>query len=189
MSDETLSRETLESLAQMHVANPQNEDAFEELFRRLRTLVYWRVRAKLPHHAKDEAYDVVQEVFRHLLQNIDKADPSRPFLPWFQTLADHIALDYSRRLAARPTTISVESAPPDAIAKLLAEEMMNEDQIKTRLHRLMGAFPSDDERLFAVELCKGNLPFLQICGLCNFKKTKGYELAKKIRRILFEQDY
>jgi len=46
MSDETLSREPLESLAKMHIADPQSQSAFEELFRRLRMLAYWRVRAK-----------------------------------------------------------------------------------------------------------------------------------------------
>lgn len=83
--------------------------AFESLIRcyqdRVHALV-WRLT-----YDAELARDLTQEVFLHLWERLDRYDPSRPFTPWFMTLATHYTLN-ARAKARLRRTASLDAPPP-----------------------------------------------------------------------------
>jgi RNA polymerase sigma-70 factor (ECF subfamily) len=57
------------------------------------------------------ARDITQDVFLRLYERLDRYDPSRPFGPWFMTLATNYALN-ARAKARTRATLSLDAPPP-----------------------------------------------------------------------------
>lgn len=53
-----------------------------------------------------EAEDVTQEIFVQLYRKLGRYDTSRPFEPWFWTLASNVCRNYVRRRVPQPFDIS-----------------------------------------------------------------------------------
>ncbi len=58
-----------------------------------------------------DARDLVQEAFTHVLRHIDKFDPSRPFQPWLNRILKNIFID-SMRKYDRKHTVSMDGPSP-----------------------------------------------------------------------------
>lgn len=83
--------------------------AFEALIRCYQDRVHalaWRLT-----YDKELSRDVTQEVFVHLWERIARYDQSRPFTPWFMTLATNYALN-ARAKARLRKTASLDAPPP-----------------------------------------------------------------------------
>ena len=94
-----------------------HREAFRLLVDSLAKLTFnlaWR----LTYNSAD-AEDLTQEIFLRLHRNLDKYDPSLPFMPWFRTLATNICLNHlKRRRVTRAASLDahegMEVAGPDA---------------------------------------------------------------------------
>ncbi len=87
---------------------------------------------RMSHHAAD-AEDLTQEILMRLFQNLERYDPTQPFLPWFRTVAANCTINWrSRRSNRRGTSLDPARAPgvedrepdtglPQAIADLPPE--------------------------------------------------------------------
>lgn len=75
-------------------------DAFEELVRRLQRRVYGFAYQHL--HDPHEAHDLAQEIFVKLYRNLSRYDATRPFEPWFWTLAANTSINYRRKRVPLP---------------------------------------------------------------------------------------
>jgi RNA polymerase sigma-70 factor (ECF subfamily) len=91
--------------------------AFEELFRRHEPQAYafFLKRTGSP----DRAEDLYQELFLRIHRARHAYDPSRPFLPWFFQIAQHLLVDDARRafrereVPLDPCDIRCEAADPE----------------------------------------------------------------------------
>lgn len=89
--------ETDEALAK--AAQQGSKPAFDHLVRRHKDRIY-RLTRRYTGQA-DDAYDVLQDSFIAAWSALDRYDPSRPFLPWLQTIALNKCRDFARRGAVR----------------------------------------------------------------------------------------
>jgi RNA polymerase sigma-70 factor (ECF subfamily) len=72
-----------------------HRDAFRSLLDSLARFTFniaWRMTSN-----SADADDLTQEIFLRLHRNLDKYDPSLPFLPWFRTLATNVCLNHLKR--------------------------------------------------------------------------------------------
>lgn len=83
--------------------------AFEQLVRVYQDRVHalaWRLT-----YDAELARDVTQEVFLHLYERLDRWDPTRPFTPWFMTMATNYTLN-ARAKARLRRTASLDAPAP-----------------------------------------------------------------------------
>lgn len=87
-------------------------------------------------HDPSEAQDLAQEVFLRLHRNLARYDATRPFEPWFWTLAGRAALNYGRRRVPAPEEAPLGLAAP-ATGDGGLSEALAELEPQTRLPLLM----------------------------------------------------
>ena len=123
-----------------HVQQGQHEDWFGLLVERYQA----RIRAMVAHYIinRDDAYDIMQDVFLEAYRHIQRFDANQDFLPWLRALCRHRILNYFR---AQKTHYA-------AIQKL----------IQTTLEQELGNGASSDDgtdeaRLAALKRCTGKL--------------------------------
>lgn len=83
--------------------------AFEGLVRAFQDRVHalvWRLT-----YDAELSRDVTQEVFLHLYERLDRYDPSRPFAPWFMTMATNYTLN-ARAKARLRRAASLDAPAP-----------------------------------------------------------------------------
>jgi len=98
----------------------RDENAFAELFRRHRDLVYAVCMGRLRHH--QDAEDLTQETFRRVAVSIDHWDSARPLEPWLVRIARNrcrtflsrrrqevTGADWSERSTATPAIRSIHA--------------------------------------------------------------------------------
>lgn len=87
---------TSEDLALVRAARGGDRPAFEELYRRYARMVHGIVLARVP---RDEADDIVQEVFIAVMRRIPSLRDDGSFGGWLATIARNQAHDFHRRSA------------------------------------------------------------------------------------------
>jgi RNA polymerase sigma-70 factor (ECF subfamily) len=84
--------------------------ALDELFRRYREPAY-QIAYRLLGNAED-ALDVVQEAFIHVMRGVEGFRGQASFKTWFYRIVTHAALDFRRARSVRQTaSLDTESAP------------------------------------------------------------------------------
>jgi RNA polymerase sigma-70 factor (ECF subfamily) len=89
-SESALPDETLAASAQRG-----DRAAFDELMRRHKDVVYRFVRRYVGN--SDDAYDILQETFIAIWENLQRFDVTRSFTAWSRTIALNKCRDFSRR--------------------------------------------------------------------------------------------
>ena len=102
-------------------------------------------------HSREEAQDIAQEIFLHLLEVLERYDPERPFKPWLFRVATNFILNYLKR--RRINAVSVESlrrsgeegSRPVELPGLAPEagEHIELSEKYEALHEAMAALPPD----------------------------------------------
>lgn len=72
----------------------REQEAFSLLFSRHESLLYRLCYSYLRN--KEDALDVMQEIYFKVFKNIDSFDEERSFLPWLKKIAVHSCLNYQR---------------------------------------------------------------------------------------------
>lgn len=94
--------------------------AFEEFYRRLSPLVHGIVLARVP---RDEAEDIVQEVFLTAYEKLDTLRDRNAVAPWIARIARNRSAEYHRR--ARPTVELTEDLGQNGHLKNEAGEILD----------------------------------------------------------------
>jgi RNA polymerase sigma-70 factor (ECF subfamily) len=126
------SPESDEELARL--ARQGDKRAFEALVRRYKDRLYRLIRhyTGLP----DDAYDILQDSFIAAWGALSRYDPSRPFLPWLQTIALNKCRDFARRGSVRRAFLKVFSSAPALVPEPSEEEADADSALADRLNRL-----------------------------------------------------
>lgn len=76
----------------------QVQSGQRDLFGVLVERYYARIRAMVAHYVvnRDDAYDIMQDVFLEAYHHIDRFETDRDFLPWLRSLCRHRILNYFR---------------------------------------------------------------------------------------------
>ncbi len=120
--------------------------AFEALVDRHKEMLYRLVRRYLGN--ADDAYDLLQETFIAVWENLHRYDPKRSFAAWTRTIALNKCRDFSRKqrfrlwisqlFAAEPTTVTPS---PAQVADLAELETENQYRLR-RLSEAIAALPA-----------------------------------------------
>ena len=135
------SRDSDESL----VAKAREGDyrAFELLFERHRTLVYRFVYQMAPR--RDDAEDIVQEVFVRAYQNLHRYRDEAKFTTWLLRIATNLGTDRARMLNRRQTLEQKEAA--GALTWMTVGDKedpvdnLQQEELKEVLRRAISALP------------------------------------------------
>lgn len=117
--------------------------AFELLFERHRTLVYRFVYQMAPR--RDDAEDIVQEVFVRAYQNLHRYRDEAKFTTWLLRIATNLGTDRARMMNRRQTLEQKEAA--GALTWMTVGERedpvenLHQEQMKEILRRALGALP------------------------------------------------
>lgn len=135
------------------LARRGNEDAFRRLYRELYDPVNRYVQRRVPH--REDAEDLVSQVFQRFLQRLDGFDPARgSVMTWVVTMARSAVIDHHRR--SRPQGQNV-----DALAEVLAgsqpdalQHLVRDEELHT-VYRLLSRQPADIREMFALRYGQG----------------------------------
>ncbi len=127
------------------VRNARNGDfsAFEVLFERHRALVYRFVYQMAPR--RDDAEDIVQEVFVRAFQNLHRYRDEAKFTTWLLRIATNLGTDRARMFRRRQSLEQKEAA--GALTWMTVGntedpiENLQREQLKSILRRAIGALP------------------------------------------------
>jgi len=109
-ADETTVRETERDAALVDRLKAGDAKALDDLFRRHRDAAYGIAYRLLG--ARDDALDVVQESFIHVMRGIDGFRGQSSFRTWLYRIVTHAALDYRRYRSHRQSdSLDAENAP------------------------------------------------------------------------------
>jgi len=127
-------------------AQQGDRNAFETLIGRHKDALYRFVRRYLGN--SDDAYDLLQDTFISVWENLPRYDPKRSFLAWARTIALNKCRDFSRRqrfrqwasqlFAAEPAT---ETPSPAELADLGEADAREETRLR-RLDEAIAALPA-----------------------------------------------
>jgi RNA polymerase sigma-70 factor, ECF subfamily len=104
------------------------------------------------------ARDVSQDVFLQLYRRLSRYDPTRPFMPWFMTLATHCCINSlklkrnRRRKVLSELSRSAEDAAPElAVSREPAPlEQIQSSERGQRLRALVAALPENYSSIVAL---------------------------------------
>jgi RNA polymerase sigma factor (sigma-70 family) len=126
-------------------AQQGDRQAFETLIGRHKDALYRLVRRYLGN--SDDAYDLLQDTFISVWENLHRYDPKRSFVAWARTIALNKCRDFSRRrrfrqwvsqlFAAEPTA---ETLSPAELADLGEAEAREGNRLR-RLDEAIAALP------------------------------------------------
>lgn len=126
-------------------AQQGDHQAFDTLIGRHKELLYRLVRGYLGN--SDDAYDLLQEAFISVWENLHRYDPERSFYAWARTIALNKCRDFSRRRRFRrwieqlfAAEASKQPLSPEAEADL-AEFKSQEDNRLRRLDEAIAMLP------------------------------------------------
>ncbi len=137
----TLPDEILASRAQQG-----DRQAFESLIGRHKEVLYRLVRRYLGN--SDDAYDILQDTFISVWENLHRYDPKRSFVAWTRTMALNKCRDFSRRRRFRLWVLqlfaaeSSTEAPSPADSAALAEVESEKEKRLQRLDQAIAALPA-----------------------------------------------
>ncbi|MEN8904584.1 MAG: sigma-70 family RNA polymerase sigma factor [Clostridiales bacterium] len=162
-----------------------NEQAFEELVRRYKKLVYSVVYNVL--YNKKEVFDVSQEVFIKVYKNLDKYNPEYKFSTWIVKISTNLCLDINRK-----KKIDVQSI--EEIEFSIGDFNTPEDQFikreqKLQLDKMIESLP-EKYRTLIILFHKNNLSYDEITKIINkpmsIVKNRIYRARIMLRDKLYE---
>ena len=126
--------------------------AFRQLYRELSGPVLRYLSSKL--RSQQEAEDVASEVFRKLIGNMDRFEPSRGSLQgWVMTMTRHALIDHVRRARPTETLESVADmladAQPDSLSRII------EDEEARFAHGILRRYPAEVQEMFSLHFAHG----------------------------------
>ncbi|MEL7566127.1 MAG: RNA polymerase sigma factor [Dehalobacterium sp.] len=107
----------------------REQEAFSLLFSRHDSFLYHLCYSYLGN--KEDALDVIQEIYFKVFKNIDSFDEERSFLPWLKKIAVHTCLNYKRDMGKRQhLSLDFEDEMNGSFyEKFVAEEDVEEEVI------------------------------------------------------------
>lgn len=163
----------------------------DEIYRKIirnRTVIMAVIVAMIPNF--NDAEDVFQDTIMEIIQNKDRYDSTRPFLPW----AKGIARNMARRYYVRRTRVEEPVTPEtlDILADVVVEDSEEEYWTKAmeRLHICMGRLSSRNRKLLLLRYgknLKGNSLAHEV-GLSDKSiRTTLFRLREFLRKCIEEE--
>lgn len=182
--------EEVEALIQKH--RDGDAQAFEELVNMYTKQVYAFVYRSIAD--KNDASDIVQEVFLKVWRHLDSFDTTLPFKPWLFAIARRTTIDWLRK--RRSVTFSdlsfdeendgsFEANLPDP--EPLPDELFTHKELAVELEAALAKLPPDDSMIVLLHL-HDELTFEEIAGVMqkpmNTVKSQYRRALIKLRKIL-----
>jgi RNA polymerase sigma-70 factor (ECF subfamily) len=145
-------------IAQARAGDPK---AFEIILRTYQQRIY--ALAYRVVYDKELARDITQDVFLRLYQRMDRYDPSRPFEPWFFTLATHYTLNARQKALLRRTqsldapfkgTGDARPEPEDTTGQAPSSEAAD-SEARAAIHQAIRELPDKYSGIVALHYLEG----------------------------------
>ncbi len=107
------------------------EKAFDRIWRLYHKRILYFVRQRHP----SEAEDLVQEVFIKVFRNLDRFDPSRPFVTWVFTIARNHCINQA---ALKKPEIRSSGVPEDGDGRFIDPDTPESMLIESERNRIIG---------------------------------------------------
>lgn len=114
-----------------------NQEAFGELVRRYKNLVY-SVVLRMVNQTED-ANDLAQEVFLKIYRNLEKYSPSYQFSTWVIRIATNTVIDFRRK--KRLDAVSMDEMVVEVAGGDNPEEVLGKKENKKRLEEAISSLP------------------------------------------------
>ncbi|MEN6407401.1 MAG: sigma-70 family RNA polymerase sigma factor [Thermoguttaceae bacterium] len=154
---------------------------FDERFVACQDHLFGYIASLLPR--RDDVNEVFQETNLKLLQNWDKYDPSRPFLPWAFTIALNEVRSFVRRGNRKGGMLSDEM-----LTAVSEEQFRSARQIDESLNHLsecLGKLTAEKRALLR-ECYAGDQPIRAIAAGKHISADSLYKQLERLRRALLE---
>lgn len=141
-----------------------DEEAFAELFRKYKSLVYKT--AYLMLDDADEAEDVLQEVFVKVHRSLSTFKPSKgAFTSWLCRITANHCLNWRRKRRLLSLPLSLDVLPPSSYLPSPESQMETNDEEET-VRRVVSRL-SDKQRAVVILRYYNELPYAEIAQILN----------------------
>lgn len=164
--------------------------AWETLVRRYEARVY-NFSLRLTGN-RDDAMDLMQEVFLGVYRNLERFRGESQFSSWLFRIAHNKAIDMARRRNASPVQdIDVEELPELGSANSSPLSLLMSEQSNANVQALLAMLSAEQRLLVELKVFQG-MTFDEIAELqdisANTAKTRFYSALKKLRVMLENSD-
>lgn len=164
--------------------------AWETLVRRYEARVY-NFSLRLTGN-RDDAMDLMQEVFLGVYRNLERFRGESQFSSWLFRIAHNKAIDMARRRNASPVQdIDVEELPEPGSANSSPLSLLMSEQSNANVQALLAMLSAEQRLLVELKVFQG-MTFDEIAELqdisANTAKTRFYSALKKLRVMLENSD-
>lgn len=164
--------------------------AWETLVRRYEARVY-NFSLRLTGN-RDDAMDLMQEVFLGVYRNLERFRGESQFSSWLFRIAHNKAIDMARRRNASPVQdIDVEELPELGSANSSPLSLLMSEQSNANVQALLAMLSAELRLLVELKVFQG-MTFDEIAELqdisANTAKTRFYSALKKLRVMLENSD-
>lgn len=164
--------------------------AWEALVRRYEARVY-NFSLRLTGN-RDDAMDLMQEVFLGVYRNLERFRGESQFSSWLFRIAHNKAIDMARRRNASPVQdIDVEELPEPGSANSSPLCLLMSEQSNANVQALLVMLSAEQRLLVELKVFQG-MTFDEIAELqvisANTAKTRFYSALKKLRVMLENSD-
>jgi len=164
--------------------------AWETLVRRYEARVY-NFSLRLTGN-RDDAMDLMQEVFLGVYRNLERFRGESQFSSWLFRIAHNKAIDMARRRNASPVQdMDVEELPEPGSANSSPLSLLMSEQSNATVQALLAMLSAEQRLLVELKVFQG-MTFDEIAELqdisANTAKTRFYSALKKLRVMLENSD-
>jgi RNA polymerase sigma-70 factor (ECF subfamily) len=164
--------------------------AWETLVRRYEARVY-NFSLRLTGN-RDDAMDLMQEVFLGVYRNLESFRGESQFSSWLFRIAHNKAIDMARRRNASPVQdMDVEELPEPGSANSSPLSLLMSEQSNATVQALLAMLSAEQRLLVELKVFQG-MTFDEIAELqdisANTAKTRFYSALKKLRVMLENSD-
>jgi RNA polymerase sigma-70 factor (ECF subfamily) len=164
--------------------------AWETLVRRYEARVY-NFSLRLTGN-RDDAMDLMQEVFLGVYRNLERFRGESQFSSWLFRIAHNKAIDMARRRNASPVQdVDVEELPEPGSANSSPLSLLMSEQSNATVQALLAMLSAEQRLLVELKVFQG-MTFDEIAELqdisANTAKTRFYSALKKLRVMLENSD-
>lgn len=170
-----------------------DKDALNELYKRHEKYVY-----TLCYHYtnnKEDALDLVQEIFIKVLKNIKTFDEKKPFIPWLKRITIHTCLNYKRDKKVAVSLDQIITDRGDSLKDAIASQFNLEKFVifkeTTKTIRNCIRSLEDIYRMPLILRHEENMTYEEIAKLLDLPlgtlKVNLYRGRKKLQKLLIDE--
>jgi RNA polymerase sigma-70 factor, ECF subfamily len=141
---------------------------------------------------RDDAMDLMQEVFLGVYRNLERFRGESQFSSWLFRIAHNKAVDMARRRCASPIQdMDVDELPEPGSADTSPHSLLLAEQSNQQVQKMLASLNTELRLLVELKIFQG-MTFEEIAELqdisANTAKTRFYSALKKLRVMLENQD-